>query len=709
MSKLSRDRRTYWATRPLREFLPELFERIDGYYRFVEDSGLLALWRAAHSAFYSGYYMGGRINQVGPNGKYSQMEANEIRNLATHLLNMITSQKSEPEAQAKTMDFAAQQQTVIADGLAETLSEDKGLERIRQDVAEKGLYYGEGWVVPIWNKELGEVYAMDSAAPRVNGLGEPIFDGDGQPATQERPLHTGDIEYDVMHPLDVVRDTTRTTASAPRWLCGRRYANRYELMDTYPHLADEIAGVDSATEQLRGGRRPRLFQEYGAVSDDCDEVVVWDFMHARRPGVPSGRIVSALGPELALENDDLPYRDLPHLRWSAGDIDSLPFGYSLFFDLLALQQGVNAGLSAITSRLAAFGLPTVSGGSSTALTQLGNGMSCLTYNEGEPEPKLIDFANLPPGLTQFLQMLRDLMATHSGINNAARGVAEGGVTAASALALLESRAIQFAALSQRADIETMKALYTTSLRHFQDHAVAEVIVKMTGKSNRTRVEKYKADAFAKVDGYTMKIGNALQSTTAGRLQLAAGMKQEGVPITPEQYIQVATTGRIEPVTRGPRAETEQIEAENEALTNGEEVTALLTDNHPLHIQEHCVVLSDPESRKDAGLVARTLAHNQMHQEQWIRATVTMPALLAAKGIPPAPMPQPMGPPGPPGGPQIGVPGEPPGPPGPGGPPKNPGAPLAEQQGGPGQIPIERAQPARNPLTGQPNPHPGASA
>ena len=171
---------------------------------------------------------------------------------------------------------------------------------------------------------------------------------------------------------------------------------------------------------------------------------------------------------------------------------------------------------------AAFGLPTVTGSPNTRLENLGDGMTCLTYSEGEAEPKLIDFSAVPPGLIEFVKMLRDLMATYSGINNVARGQPEGGITAGNALALLEARAIQFVALSQKADIETMRKVFTTSLHHIQEHAVGEILVRMQGEGNRTRCETFQAQdkPFAAVDGYRIEIGNALQTTNAGRLQLA---------------------------------------------------------------------------------------------------------------------------------------------------------------------------------------------
>lgn len=698
------DQRKYFASLELPKLLPLLFERIDSYYTHVNEAGLLPLWRASHMASYSGFYVGGRMNEVGPNGKFTSLEANEYRNLMTHVLNMITAQKSQPEGQARNMDHQSQQQVTIANGLATTISETKQLERLRQDVADKGLSYGEGWGVPIWNKDLGEIHATD-LQPHVDENGEPILDEQGQPATNEVPLHVGDLEINIYHPLDVVRDTVRTKAGDDRWITTRGYANRYDLMASNPRFADRISRLPSAA-QTYDGKRPRLYEWYNLRKDACDDVPVWTFMHEKTPAMPSGRIVVALAPDLAIVDDDLPYRKLPHVRWSAADIEGTIFGYSLFFDLLALQQGVNAGVSAIATRMAAFGLPTVAGSVNTALENLGDGMTCLTVGPGEALPQLIDFSNIPPGLVEFIKMLRDLMSTYAGINSVARGQAEGGVTAASALALLEARAVQFVALSQKADIHWCKETYTTSLHHYQDHAVGEVLVKMVGQGNKSRVESYTADKFQSVSGYKIEIGNALQSTIAGKMQLVEGMIAAKIHLTANQYIQVATKGSLDPIAKGPQSEEELIAAENEMLSNGQPVPVIISQHHPNHIREHCVVIDDPGISPNEPRVQATLAHIQEHEAQWEEATITRPALLAAKGIPPAPMPvQPMAPGmAPPGGPGA--------PPPHGGPPGPAGKPSAQPQGPtPGGEPphVEQARPAKNPMTGAPNPHAEASA
>jgi hypothetical protein len=236
------------------------------------------------------------------------------------------------------------------------------------------------------------------------------------------------------------------------------------------------------------------------------------------------------------------------------------------------------------------------------------------------------------------------------------------------------------------------------LHIYQDFPSTPFLVKLVGKSNKQRVEKFQSHEIGAVSGFSVKIGNPLQATTAGRMQLIEGAKAAGVTFTQQQYWQVMTTGKLDPVTEGPQKEMELVSAENERLSEGKPCHALISDDWRLHIAEHKIVIADPDLRDravmdptslDAAVVAATLQHIQDHEEQGVLMTLQRPALLSAS-IPPQP-PMPIGqPPAPPQGPQEAG--------------KKPPAategPLAEPPaGGPPQR-VEQAQPARNPMTGQ---------
>ena len=97
------------------------------------------------------------------------------------------------------------------------------------------------------------------------------------------------------------------------------------------------------------------------------------------------------------------------------------------------------------------------------------------------------------------------------------------------------------------------------------------------------------------------------------------------------------TGNLDYLTEGKMDEMMTIKGENEAMIRGEEVIAIFSDHHALHIKEHRSVLSDYTLRRDPELVQSVLDHIQEHINL---LQTTDPNILSIVGEQPlAPPPQ----------------------------------------------------------------------
>jgi hypothetical protein len=100
---------------------------------------------------------------------------------------------------------------------------------------------------------------------------------------------------------------------------------------------------------------------------------------------------------------------------------------------------------------------------------------------------------------------------------------------------------------------------------------------------------------------------------------------------------VIETGSLDALDEVEISELLLIRDENEKLSEGEEVFAVLVDDHINHILSHRSVLSDVESRRRPDIVEAVLSHIQEHLQL---APQMPPELAQAMGIPqPAPMTQ----------------------------------------------------------------------
>lgn len=700
-------RDTYWLADPeVGNTVAALEERVQDYYDHVTETGVLDLWRAMHRACFSGFFTGGEIGKLGKQGEFKSMEVNDVGNLHQHLFTMITSQPPAYEARTQTLDAKAQEQAPVGLALVDTIDREKGFREVRLNVADVMLRAGEAYLVGRWDPLRGPVFAADvRMAPQVGPDGQPVVgeDGqpvqspvlgeDGQPLMDERPA--GDVAFEAYHPMDVARDVSRTPAEQ-EWVVTRRRGNRWHLIAQYPELADRIKAIPSIFEL---DNRPTLTEWVGNKSRQarCDDVWIWDCYAAPSPALPEGRLITYLDEACVLLDVDLPYEEIPVYRAAAKDLEGTAFGYSLLWDILAPQLAANNLHSTLLSTIAALGAPTVWQPDGPGLTHTRVG-PLNVMRGGTVSPQVLDFISKSPidALLKLIDVYQGAMERLSGINATFRGQAGEGQKGLSgaAYALFAARAVEFGSRFQDAYNTCVEKAATGAIRNYQRFGQGEYLVSVAGEGNAYRVESFQApDDIDQIDRITVRLTNPMQNTTAGKMALLDTLKGiPGVVTTPEQAIQVVTTGRIEPATQAAQKELENVARENERLRNGQPVQALATDNHARHVPEHASILSTPEARENPAIVQQTLAHVQEHMALLNQAD---PVMLAIQGVNPAVIQMiaqaQMPPPPPPGAgapPDAGGP-----PPAPGEEPPPPGV-MGDVPGGP-SMPV----PPADPLTG----------
>lgn len=128
------------------------------------------------------------------------------------------------------------------------------------------------------------------------------------------------------------------------------------------------------------------------------------------------------------------------------------------------------------------------------------------------------------------------------------------------------------------------------------------------------------------------------NTTAGRLEIATNLLQMGMVKTPEQYVTVLNTGKLEALFEGDQAQLNLIKKENEMLMDGKIPPIVETDWHMTHINEHQAVLADPMIRMNPALKDAILTHIKAHYGYLTGAHGNDLGFLMALGQQPIQMP-----------------------------------------------------------------------
>ncbi len=591
----------YFARKPRKEIGKEVMAKVSDYYKCLRESGLLKIYTRSYDAYYRGFARGGVLGKAGAENEMTTMHANHYRNILLHMRNNVTSQRPAFEPRAANTDYDSQAQTIVANGVLDFFNRDKNVDRNLDEATEYALYLSEGEIFLEWDATIGPDYTPD-------------------PNNKERTLKQGDLVIEALGPTEVIRDVHLAKASLRTWKIKRSWKNKYDLAAKYPDLAQKILALSPSNEELKD---TRLGQPNMTESDQIPEYTLY---HDKTPAVPQGLLVKVLSDDCVLSYGGLPYRQMPGYRIAGDEMHNTAFGYTMGWDILPVQEAVDNLYSTIITNQATFGVQNIAAprGSGLTVTEIVGGLNLIEYDSKTGPPTALDLLKTPKEIFEFLIGLEHLMETLSGVNSVARGNPEASLKSGAALALVAAQAIQFSSGLQKSYAKLLEDVGTGIINILQDFATTPRIAEICGKSNRPLLSSFSNKDIASITRVTVDMGNPLSRTTAGKMEIANALLEKGMVKTPDEYLMVIQTGRLEPLIEGQTNELLLIRRENELLADGEEVPVVFTDNHVLHIQENKSVLSSPEARFKPEVVAAATRHLQAH----IDALKTMDPIAA---------------------------------------------------------------------------------
>lgn len=584
---MSDNSQVYFAARDSKEKAAALMQKTDSFYNRVRTNGYLDKISNMYHYYYGNFNFdsdGGNheISFGGEQGELVKLPVNHFRNLARNIYNMIIANRPVLEAQAVNSDYKSLSQTYLAKGIVDYYMREKGLEEAINDSVEMALILGSSFIKMSWNSMKGEIYEM----------------GDN-----EEPILNGEMEFNVLSPLDVVVDGTKERWDN-EWINTRTYVNRYNLIAQYPQYASKIMQL----ETKGGAASTRL----GYMSnDETDDIPVFEFFHSKTPAMPDGNYMLYLSDEIILIDVPLPYRTLPIFRLSPANIMGTPYGYSDMFDIFPIQQALNSIYSGIMTNQDAFLVQSlfVQRGSDLSIESMEGGMTVM---EGNTPPAPIQLTATPKEAFEFLSKLIEDAETLVGVNSVTRGNPEASLRSGTALALVQAMSLQFQSGFQKSYVKFLESVGSNLIEILKDFANAPKMIAIVGKNKAPLLKQFTGDMIKDVQRVSVKVGNPLSATIAGRVQMAEQMAQMKLIKNPQQYFMVIETGQIDTMIEGDISDLLNIKRENELFLEGQPVMANFLDQHRMHIMEHRVVINDPDLRSNVELYTNVMNHIQEH-------------------------------------------------------------------------------------------------
>lgn len=616
----------YWASDRTEHFGRKLRQRLDDCQRANAESSHMGHVATAYTHYFGQDIEGvgadsSRVTRAGEQGEMAEIRVPQCRSLAAGVVNIVTGAKVAWSAMAVNNDHKSKAAAITAGQGMEYYWKDRSIGQQAVEEAIEAVLFGDGFLFTPWDPSLGEAVA---------GLGDKL-------------VHEGDIAVHCVSTWDVIRDPTYSSWRALPWVAVVLWRNKYDVAAEAetPELREKVLKQGATTKAIR----------WTPVSDtgidaDCIPVTYW--YHKRTPAVPGGREAIILEDGTLLADGPLHrsyWKQLPVHRMYAGELKGSPYPDTSFWHALGVGQVADSVHTSLATNITTTtpGLVTAESDSEITPTDVAGGPKLLLRKPGSAAPTSITLQAASPEQFRYLETLRREAQQLVGLNSTAMGEPESKNLSGQAMALLSSMSIQNNSNLQGNWVGFIISIGNSILGHLQHRLTTARRVALSGKGRAglARVLELSGDALKEVDRVVVEIGNPLQQTAAGRLELAQlYLNIPGMVRTPEQIQAVVDTGRLDPLTQDLSNQLLLISDENEMLAEGKQPPVMLTDDHRLHLREHPGVGANREARSSPKVMAALQAHCAEHV-QLLRETD--PQILLAMGQQPlAPPPPPPG-------------------------------------------------------------------
>lgn len=611
----------YWGLLPAEEIGDEIRTRIGGYYAGAMSStgnlGAQVAWlqvlayKYAYGFGTDTFHGTSTISRGGDQGEMNYVRMGQPRSI----LNAASSQATSPPInwlpQAGTWSASALRAVRTAKNLYLHTWNNTGFEAVADQCTFEASMLGESFFDVRWDPHAGSLIDLDG------------------------PVPTGDYRWRNILPWDVYRNPGKRSYDQLDDVTYQTKENRFNLAATHPDFEDAI--LDAPTG-------PPSFVSFGFgllngdTTWDRDDVFLLHTLFRKSATLPYGREVLSLVDGTVISDGPLPYGMWSLFRIQKAPLSGTPFGDTEFFSVLGAAEVYDSVWSTIVTNILTSGVTlfTAPRGSNVDVTALAAGLSILLYDEsGGGKVEAQNFQRVPEGAFVILDKLKIEMEQALGQNAVTRGQSPGDRAPASLAALLDATSSRTASPFLKSRVGTIRDAGVCALSMFKIHVSEEMPyrIRLGAKEapSSARWRDVRPEDIAGVDDVIVTIGQDSYATNMTKAELLAGVPDQTMR---REIMEVAETGRIEPLALATEEMYELVTEENEALSRGEFIDVDPGDDDYFHVKQHDLTTMTLASRRDDGIMAAKADHFRKHYSKAFRVPLALVGQINAIEVDP---------------------------------------------------------------------------
>ncbi len=537
----------------------------------------------------------------------SDIDINEFFRVVMDQVSLIVSNELVPQVIAKNDDYNDKIAAKITKEWLESMSYDQDLDfqRIKWEIQKK--VFGECFVVPVWNEEMGDLMPestefQEEELDLVDPDGREMYDHLGKRKKIRKYLRQGDIDLINPMPFDVMIDPKKQYKDS-NWFYYVEYVETDYLRMKYKNI--------DFKENPQAAKYDELSDRYKGTPNHTK---VFNFYHKSHPFLPEGRhIICTEDHELVNKTLEAVSRSLvetgklPLVRWTDLDVGVGCRGIPILSrNLRGVVGGYNKLTNQIFKNLEAES-PKIFAHETAAVDaqRMPTGIVVMEWR-GVHKPTIETPSTNTSSIFKFREDLKQNIIELGMQTPIVRGQTPNAqLDSFVALQHFEDQRVQLAAPDIKSHIIGIQHLYRFMIAIAADNYDPDDgrMIKIVGKNNKYSLRFFHPENLTKI--YDVKItttGN-LANSKAARTQFMMTLKREFPSmVSDDVFIDVLGLSASEKFQNIVSAAVNSAEAENEDMLNGHAVPPparfedLIThwDSHRIPMQGQEFKMAPPE-------------------------------------------------------------------------------------------------------------------
>jgi hypothetical protein len=477
----------------------------------------------------------------------------------------------------------------------------------------------------------GDQFMRNGKAPIRDGtdaakVARGVMESQGK-SVETKSLYQGDLCIDVMSPFEIYPDPIANSLDECEWIIEEKIKSKEYVAMKYndPNVQEDatipIGIVESRTTALAANQG----------RNSARGVRVYEMYCKPNRKFPQGAWCIWYNDKIKVSKtcDESPYADFPYVMFSADIIPGRFWPGPTTSQLRGPQTDLNKIQSQIRENAIRIGNPAVAMSREANIKWTGKSAEKVYYSDvvTNPLPQFIVPPEIPVYVREEVERIEKSITEISGIHDISNGSVPTGVTAASAINLLQEADNTRLGPEVQLMEETLATAGEYILKVLAKFAPDERTIRISGEDGKWDIAKWKAKTLSNIMGVEVQAGSGMPTSKAARQaamqELLALALQYGVPLNQRsmrQFFKDYEMGGLEKLFSDIENDETQITRENRKMYNGEMFPPNEFDNDELHIEGHQEEMKTSKwEGQDPKIQGIYIAHLKLHKEKQLAA------------------------------------------------------------------------------------------